>query len=1150
MVYTITARNPGNGSAQYDVIEDFRPGAGITLNSATVNYGGEADGLQGTITSPLTGDGVAVSGERLQAGNSETFTITAVFDVDPNSLTTTGSDCVEDLGEIGNTGFANNVSGSPTDTNLADNDTCQPLDYDPGIQIDKVLAGSPTDLGNGSWQIAYTLIVSNIGTVDLIDIQVVDDLLAMVNRPNPNNGLVSDAQVSYIAGTVLTPNSGFTGVGNNNLLTGSDTFPVGAVTELELTFTFMPNDYFGPFDNLAVVEGTDLFGETVSDSDEEPFRLDVPSTPITLAWFNTSVRSGDSVLIEWETATEVANSGFYIYGLVSAPSEQDTSEEEWILLNEEIITSQNDSISAQRYSFTTEVLARAYLLVDVSTSGKELERGPFLLEREYGKPMNQKRINWDHINEESDKKKGERELRRKQKLKQKMDSLIGSSLDFAGRAFAAVLGILISPAQAEELLVFEVEEAGVYEVDYQMMLNAGLNLSGVEVDRIGLKEAGVLWPFIIENNGLPEFGPNSRIIFPARGIESIYALNNKYTLVIDEGQNLIQSDSRVIPSDAAFATSYQSEKAYHPQNFYTFLSPEDDDSWFADTLNAVSSPAIKNISMEVNDYAPSLGGGFGSPIRFQPTQNPELEVTVWGVSAFTGNGALLPDHTVEVLLGGQLIHTMRFDGVRSETARIPLPSISNGYNDITIKVPVSENYNYDLVRLDEVIVRYPRRFIAQSDQLIFSSDWSKFLVQGLSTDNALVIRLDEDGRGFLMTERELSSNEGVIYFAGSEIGVESSYFVSTENATKKPVISIAVSSAELETDAANYLVIAHPDFIGLPGQSLENFLLDLETKFGSSDLVDVEQVYAAMSGGVVDAVAIKDYIEYAYHNRGTRHVLLVGADNYDYHDNSQTGARSFIPSLYVPIANNVRAVPSDPSYALVDEDLIPDLSIARLPVRTSEDLLNLLAKRDAYLAKPSNEDILIAADEVDSSNYDFKASALQLADSYFSGLTVDTVFLDDTTQESATQKISESINSGTNFVNYFGHSATDRWAIQAIFTGDDAASLMNFGSPVVVAQWGCWNTFYAGPENESMADRLLLSGEQGAVTVMGATSFAKADASESMAGYLFENLRMGQSIGEAVLEAKREFGTLTPHQIDVLLGWTVLGFDDLPVFIN
>ncbi|MBT8115494.1 MAG: hypothetical protein KJP04_08940, partial [Arenicella sp.] len=470
---------------------------------------------------------------------------------------------------------------------------------------------------------------------------------------------------------------------------------------------------------------------------------------------------------------------------------------------------------------------------------------------------------------------------------------------------------------------------------------------------------------------------------------------------------------------------------------------------------------------------------------------------------------------------------------------------------IKVTVPNDGGYIYDLIRLDHVTLRYPRAFIAQEGggSLVFTSNWSKFRIAELNQNDALVMRLDENGDAYLMTERGSGQcTSGCVYFSGSDSTATDTYFVSTDSGIKTPQIAVAVDGGTLSGQPATFMVIAHPDFIGTTGQLLEGYVTEMQAKYGSADLVDVETVYAAYSGGVVDAFAIRDFINEAYHTRGTRHVLLVGGDIYDYRDYTGSGAQSFIPSIYMPIANNVKAIPSDATYALIDDDLVPDLTIARLPVRSTADLQNLITKRQDYLARSYGNSAVFAADELDAYNYSFKSDAERLIFDHFQGWNIDEVYLDDSPIADATAGIVSSMNDGVALAAYFGHSSTDRWSLSSMLSGQDVADLNNAGSPMVVTQWGCWNTFYVSPENDSMAHRFLVEGQQGAVTVMGATSFTQADAEKRMAGVLFGNLKSGMSIGEAVLLAKQQIAAETPYQIDVLLGWAVLGFDDMPVF--
>ncbi|MDB4512175.1 C25 family cysteine peptidase [Arenicella sp.] len=1125
--YTITIVNTGNVTLTGVVPTDTLPDGSVGSLSAVVET--------------LTSDNIFESGE--------TWTYTISYTVTAADLSN-GDDLV------------NSVSVVTTEVPGPTIDTATTPVFVPSLLVAKSIAGVPIELGDGVYQVTYNFVIENNGNVDMTNLQLEDDLNAMINTPNINGATVANPLVTYLSGTVVTPNPGYTGTGVNTLLTGTDNYPVDATTELSLSFEFTPDRYFGPFNNIAEVSGVDPMGAIETDSSENavapsaalpgediasptPFELDiVPTTPITLGWINITDNLNGSATIEWQTATEVANAGFNILVLNNSG--------DWVQANESMISSQGDSTSAQNYRYLSAIVGEKFMLVDISVTGVEVKHGPFDLNQSSGIFVTPKVIQWDQIQQESDAKQLQREEQRRQELQDRLSrpqSSNGAS-KFMQSLAASLLSIIIPTANAVDLVSFEVESAGLYQVTHQDLLTAGLDLTGIELSRLGLQEAGILWPMDKRQSG-DMFTSSTRLLFPARGLDSLYSGVNKYTLVLDEGSLDIARDATDIPgNNIALAYSYLAEARYAPQNFYSQLSPESDDSWYADALNSINEPALKSVSLTVDGYvAPlSFGGGFGAQIKRQATQNPLLEVNLWGGSALPGNGVTDPDHQVLVELNGQSVADIQFDGLTLETTHAPLASVIEGTNVVDISVPNSQGYAYDLIRLDHVSLRYPRSFEAQANALVFESDWDKFRVSNLSSNNARVVRLDENNHAFYMTERgDGDCTSGCVYFGG-DASANNRYFVATNAGLKTPEITPAVDGSNLLTTPANFIIIAHPDFIDTSSQALEGYAAEISGQYGSVDLVDVETIYAAYSGGVVDAYAIKDFISDAYADRGTRHILLVGGDNYDYQDFTNSGAKSFIPSIYQPISNNVKAVPSDSSYVLVDDDLAPDLTITRLPVRTTADLDNLIAKRHNYLARRYQDKVLMAADEVDNSNYSFKADSLGLIADHFQSNDVDEVYLDDTTVEAARAQLIDAFNGGVSFASYFGHSSTDRWSISSILSGDDVASLDNAQSPAVVAQWGCWNTFYASPEHDSMAHRFLLEGPQGAVTVMGASSFTEADAEKRMAEYLSANLQQGMSIGDAVLDAKQKIFAETPYQLDVLLGWAVLGFDDMTVF--
>jgi len=686
---------------------------------------------------------------------------------------------------------------------------------EPSLIISKELAETPIGLGAGVFRITYNMTIENDGNVDFTNLQVSDDLAAMVNNPIPNGGQVSNAQVSFISGTVVSPSSAYTGTGVNDLFLGTDLFPVGAESTISLAFDFTPDNYFGPFNNVATAAGLDPTGVLEEDgsenaasptstggngdfSSETPFALSVPSTPVTLGWFSSQQNSDRTVTLKWQTATEIANAGFKLYG--------EDDEGSRISLSDVIMASIGDSTKPQNYQFQTSVVAPFYWLIDVDVTGKEVEHGPFRFGEETGARTITQPIDWLQIKQESEQKKIQREEQRKQELENFMNNktlgvetpLLKLSEErfsdaqkgygynrkgnWSSRFLSALLSVIVPTANAADLVSFEVETAGLYRVNHAELMSSGLDLRGVEVGRIGLREGTELWPMHIETGGSITFTGDSSLTFAARGLNTLYSGENRYILMIDEGQRLIVADDRSIPTDVSIETSYIAQSVYEPQTSHTFLSPEDDDAWFADSLTAIREAANKTVSLSVNNYQPSLNSGFGGKVVAQPAiKYPELEFSVWGGADLPGNGIAHPDHQVIVSLGGQRLADVRFDGIQAKTEVIRLPDLNNGLQDISISVPKSDRYPFDLIRLDHIKLRYPSALKADDQSLIFSSKWSRFRVSDLDGSSSIVIRVDSENNAFFMTDRGTGDcTADCVYFAGSEIGENDTYFVASD----------------------------------------------------------------------------------------------------------------------------------------------------------------------------------------------------------------------------------------------------------------------------------------------------------------------------------------------------------------------------------
>jgi hypothetical protein len=125
---------------------------------------------------------------------------------------------------------------------------------------------------------------------------------------------------------------------------------------------------------------------------------------------------------------------------------------------------------------------------------------------------------------------------------------------------------------------------------------------------------------------------------------------------------------------------------------------------------------------------------------------------------------------------------------------------------------------------------------------------------------------------------------------------------------------------------------------------------------------------------------------------------------------------------------------------------------------------------------------------------------------------------------------------------YIGHSGPSEWSFSGLLNGDDVAQLVNVDRPTVITQWGCWNTYFVAPSEDSLGHAFMLNGNRGAAAVVGASTLTTAAAERDLADQLLPRLVLpGTRIGDAVLDAKRAYAIIYPQQLDVILGWTQLG---------
>jgi len=170
-------------------------------------------------------------------------------------------------------------------------------------------------------------------------------------------------------------------------------------------------------------------------------------------------------------------------------------------------------------------------------------------------------------------------------------------------------------------------------------------------------------------------------------------------------------DTTPIPSGAS-ETSYLASIRLAPQTKYSFTSPNAQDPWYNMRIVAIDGPRSESMSMELRDMAP--GGNTGA-------SKAKLSASVWGASDQAG---VADDHSVSLSFNGQEVASSSFDGLGEDILSSELDVVVDGNNVVTVTLPMDTGYSFDAVNLNSVEVQYPRKFMAQSDRLDFTSSWA------------------------------------------------------------------------------------------------------------------------------------------------------------------------------------------------------------------------------------------------------------------------------------------------------------------------------------------------------------------------------------------------------------------------------------------
>ncbi len=813
------------------------------------------------------------------------------------------------------------------------------------------------------------------------------------------------------------------------------------------------------------------------------------STPAVIAQFAAKA-IGNRIDVDFSTTVEAGSTAFRVM--------QRQSDGALVPVSELIAAKNAARFGQADYQLQTRNLGNGELyLQEIATQGKTQLYGPYLLNQSVGREQIMSAVDWQPVN------------------------------------------IKPSAAKSASLasqLWLSVDQDGWYRVSATDLAAAGLSINGVNKNRIALSHRGVSVNRWIAGSTLID--ADSSIEFFGVARQSLYGKEANYLLTI------LPADSETTISEPALVsamppegmnlahTGYR-EAALASDGYYSFSSPIADPYYALGVRRVQPEMAEQKFELNLPDWVA------GSAIS--------LSAELWGGLDFPGE---LPDHFGQINVGEAAI-PFQFDGVRLYRLSHSLTPTSEKLA-MALQLKPQEAYSADIVNLDRLQVRYLANLNAHQLGLDWqsgdvdalesrtgsdclnaatclgytisnvASDSAVFQLNARGQANRLLASFTEDGSMQLMAPRDLGGRLVIV----------------RPDAIRKPRLQAA--PVAIVYKEADLLIITHANFRA----GIERLVQAREAQGMKVLVVDVDQIYAAESGGEIDANAIANWIAKAHARAALKHVLLIGGDQYDYAKQNPK-AVSFIPSFYRATSQYVSFAPTDADYTDFDRDGVSDLSIGRIPARSMEELDNLI---DKTLRMPNTLRKALVFNDRSQTDTSFAALSTAWLPALDMSWNKQTINMDSFPNnaagvDAARTALAQEVKSGVALLGFSGHSSPFGWTNSGLLDYARLADglLDRQTQPTIVMLGGCWGSYHVQPDANTMAHAWLTKNKQGAAALLGSSAIVDTPISTAFFNAMYSELNTGITLGQAMTKARASVAAEYPAAKAMLAGMVLLG---------
>lgn len=289
-------------------------------------------------------------------------------------------------------------------------------------------------------------------------------------------------------------------------------------------------------------------------------------------------------------------------------------------------------------------------------------------------------------------------------------------------------------------------------------------------------------------------------------------------------------------------------------------------------------------------------------------------------------------------------------------------------------------------------------------------------------------------------------------------------------------------------------------------------------------LLDPQDIYDNWSHGQLDPAAIRRFLQYAAANWATapQALVLVGDGTSDPLNFTGRNNTNWLPPYLLSVDPWIGETACESCYGQLDgdsplDDALPDLAVGRLPVKSAEELADVVAKILRYESAAPNgtwrSRVAYIADNADSAG-DFAAELDAAAAELPSGISTERVYYDPDAPSDMPWRTADAwqarlrtiaaFNQGAGLLVYAGHGLQYQWAVtgppldpnlptdrQNLLFLYDPDTMHNSSALPIVLSLTCLSGMFQQPAfaGTTVDERLVLNPQGGAIASWSSTGF-------------------------------------------------------------